>query len=194
MAISGVTRPQHPLANLGLSRQSEAHQNGHPSKELARLRRYGLIVVDEVGYVPFGREAAKLILQLVSSRYEHASLVLTSNLPFSGWGEVFGDQTAAAMVDRVVHNADVRTFKGASHRLRGWSIDYLPSIRITTDDTPAWTHHTVHYSPAESGQDSSVDDTWGGRQIGEMEARLCSDPEDRTFSLSVPPLPRNKRA
>ena len=74
--------------------------------------------------------------QLVSSRYEHASLILTSNLTFSGWGGVFGDQAvAAAMIDRIVHHADVPTLKGASYRLRGRGIDSLPSIRTTTDDT-----------------------------------------------------------
>jgi DNA replication protein DnaC len=66
----------------------------------------------------------------VSSRYEHASLVLTSNLPFYGWAGVFGEQAgAAAMIDRIVHYADVLTLKGASYRLRGLGIDRLPSIR-----------------------------------------------------------------
>jgi hypothetical protein len=53
------------------------------------LRRYGLIIVDEVGYLPFEQDAANLFCQLVSSRYEHASLILTSNLPFSGWGRAY---------------------------------------------------------------------------------------------------------
>jgi DNA replication protein DnaC len=55
--------------------------------------------------------------------------VLTSNLPFSGWAGVFGDQTVAAMIDRIVHHADVLTVKGANYRLRGRGIDSLPSIR-----------------------------------------------------------------
>ena len=81
--------------------------------ELARLRRYGLIIVDEVGYLPFEQDAANLFFQLVSSRYEHASLILTRNLPFSGWGGVFGDQAvAAAMIDRIVHHADVIATNG----------------------------------------------------------------------------------
>jgi len=71
------------------------------------------MVVQE-GHLPFEQDAANLFFQLVSSRYEHASLVLTSNLPFSGWGGVFGDQAvAAAMIDRIVHHADVLTRKGA---------------------------------------------------------------------------------
>jgi len=94
-----------------------------------RLRRYSLIIVDEVGYLPFEQDAANLFFQLVSTRYEHASLILTSNLPFSGWGHVFGDQVvAAAMIDRIVHHADVITLKGASYRLRNLRIDTLPSI------------------------------------------------------------------
>jgi IstB-like ATP binding protein len=63
-----------------------------------------------------GRDAANPSFQLVSSRYEHASLILTSNLLFSGWGGVFGDQAvAAAMIDRIVHHADVLTLKGAGY-------------------------------------------------------------------------------
>ncbi|MGC5173356.1 IS21-like element helper ATPase IstB [Microbacterium sp. DT81.1] len=120
-----------------VTRLTDAHRHGRLPQELARLRRYGLIIVDEVGYLPFEQDAANLFFQLVSSRYEHASLILTSNLPFSGWGGVFGDQAvAAAMIDRIVHHADVLTLKGASYRLRGRGIDSLPSIRTTTDESP----------------------------------------------------------
>ena len=120
-----------------VTRLTDAHRAGKLPTELARLRRYGLIIVDEVGYLPFEQDAANLFFQLVSSRYEHASLVLTSNLPFSGWGTVFGDQVvAAAMIDRIVHHADVLTLKGASYRLRNRGIDTLPSIRTTTE-TPS---------------------------------------------------------
>ncbi len=119
-----------------VTRLSDAHRQGRLPAELARLRRYGLIIVDEVGYLPFEQDAANLFFQLVSSRYEHASLILTSNLPFSSWGAVFGDQAvAAAMIDRIVHHADVLTLKGASYRLRGRGIDSLPSIRTTTSET-----------------------------------------------------------
>jgi DNA replication protein DnaC len=113
-----------------VTRLTDAHRAGRLAAELTKLRRYGLIIVDEVGYLPFEQDAANLFFQLVSSRYEHASLVLTSNLPFSGWAGVFGDQVvAAAMIDRIVHHADVLTSKGASYRLRGRGIESLPSIR-----------------------------------------------------------------
>ncbi len=119
-----------------VTRLTDAHRAGRLPQELTRLRRYRLIIVDEVGYLPFEQDAANLFFQLVSSRYEHASLILTSNLPFSGWGGVFGDQAvAAAMIDRIVHHADVLTLKGASYRLRGRGIDSLPSIRTTTNQT-----------------------------------------------------------
>ena len=120
-----------------VTRLTEAHRQGHLQQELAKLRRYGLLIIDEVGYLPFEQDAANLFFQLVSSRYEHASLILTSNLPFSSWAGVFGDQAvAAAMIDRIVHHADVLTLKGASYRLRGRGIDSLPSTRITTDNPP----------------------------------------------------------
>ncbi len=132
----GVTAARHghrvlfATATDWVTRLTDAHRLGRLPQELAKLRRYGLIIVDEVGYLPFEQDAANLFFQLVSSRYEHASLVLTSNLPFSGWAGVFGDQAvAAAMIDRIVHHADVLTLKGASYRLRGRGIDSLPSIR-----------------------------------------------------------------
>lgn len=118
-----------------VTRLSEAHRAGRLPAELVKLRRYSLIIIDEVGYLPFEQDAANLFFQLVSSRYEHASLILTSNLPFSGWGAVFGDQVvAAAMIDRIVHHADVLSLKGASYRLRNRGIDTLPSIRTNTED------------------------------------------------------------
>lgn len=114
-----------------VTRLTDAHQRGRLPAELTRLRRYGLIVIDEVGYLPFAQDAANLFFQLVSSRYEHASLILTSNLSFARWGDVFGDQTvAAAMIDRIVHHADVHTLKGASYRLKHLTDDTtLPSVR-----------------------------------------------------------------
>jgi len=113
-----------------VTRLSEAHDRGRLADELTRLRRYGLIIVDEVGYLPFEQDAANLFFQLVSSRYEHASLILTSNLPFSSWAAVFRDPVvAAAMIDRIVHHADVIALKGASYRLRDRGVDTLPSIK-----------------------------------------------------------------
>jgi len=72
-----------------------------------------VLVIDEVGSIPFEPEAANLFFQLVSSRYERASVIVTSNRPFGRWGEVFGDATvAAAMIDRLVHHAEIVSLEG----------------------------------------------------------------------------------
>jgi DNA replication protein DnaC len=118
-----------------VTRLSDANRAGKFAAELTRRRRYGLIIIDEVGYLPFEQDAANLFFQLVSSRYEYALLILTSNLPFARWGDVFGDQTvAAAMIDRIVHHADVHTLKGASYRLKHLAENALPSVRVEQAD------------------------------------------------------------
>jgi len=105
-----------------------AHHAGKLQAELIRLGRYPLIVIDEVGYIPFEPEAANLFFQLVSSRYERASLIVTSNKPFGRWGEVFGDDiVAAAMIDRLVHHAEVIALKGDSYRLRNRDLGRVPA-------------------------------------------------------------------
>jgi DNA replication protein DnaC len=102
-----------------VTRLADAHAAGRLQDELRRLGRYPLLVIDEVGYIPFEPEAANLFFQLVSSRYERASLIVTSNKPFGRWGEVFGDEVvAAAMIDRLVHHAEVIALKGDSYRLK----------------------------------------------------------------------------
>ena len=85
----------------------------HPVAWQTRLGRYPLIVIVEVGYIPFEAEAANLFFQLVSSRYERASVIVTSNKPFGRWGEVFGDAVvASSMIDRLVHHAEVGLHEG----------------------------------------------------------------------------------
>ncbi|WP_370525813.1 ATP-binding protein [Actinotalea sp. JY-7876] len=79
--------------------------------------RYSLLVIDEVGHIPFEPQAANLFFQLVSSRYEPASLIVTLNKPLGRWGEAFGDDTVAEMIDRHVHHADVIALNGDSYRL-----------------------------------------------------------------------------
>ena len=116
-----------------VARLADAHHAGRLQAELIRLGRYPLLVVDEVGYIPFEPEAANLFFQLVSARYERASLIVTSNKPFGRWGEVFGDDVvAAAMIDRLVHHADIIALKGDSYRLKGRDLGRVPAA--TTDE------------------------------------------------------------
>jgi len=115
-------------ANEWVARLGQAHAAGMLHKELRQLVWIPLLVVDEVGYIPFDAEAANLFFQLVSSRYERASVIVTSNKPFGRWGEVFGDATvAAAMIDRLVHHAEVVSLKGDSYRLKDKNLGRVPS-------------------------------------------------------------------
>jgi DNA replication protein DnaC len=102
-----------------VARLGEAQRQGALEAELQRLGRIPLLICDEVGYIPFDPQAANLMFMLVSSRYERASMIVTSNKPFSAWGEVFGDEVvAAAMIDRLVHHAEILSLKGDSYRLK----------------------------------------------------------------------------
>jgi len=102
-----------------VARLGDAKRQGSLEAELRRLGFIPLIVVDEVGYIPFDPEAANLMFSLVSARYERASVIVTSNKSFSSWGEIFGDDVvAAAMIDRLVHHAEILALKGDSYRLR----------------------------------------------------------------------------
>ena len=117
-----------------ITRLTDAHHAGKLAAELARLSRIPLLIIDEVGYLPFEPEAANLFFQLVSNRYERASVIVTSNKAFGRWGEVFGDDTvAAAMIDRLVHHADIVNIKGDSYRLKNRDIGRIPAAMKPTD-------------------------------------------------------------
>ena len=113
-------------------RLGEAKRNGRLADELERLGRIPLLIVDEVGYIPFDPDAASLFFQLVSSRYEQSSLIVSSNKSFSAWAEIFGDAVAVeALVDRLVHHSHVLVLKGDSYRLK----DKQKEVTATTDTT-----------------------------------------------------------
>lgn len=92
---------------------------GQLKERLKKICRYSLLIVDEIGYLPMGREDANLFFQLVSRRYERGSLVLTSNKPFKEWGQVFADEVvASAILDRLLHHCTVINIKGESYRIK----------------------------------------------------------------------------
>lgn len=122
-----------------ITRLVEAHRIDRLDAKLRKISRYGLIVIEEVGYIPFDTEAANLFFQLVSTRYQKSSIIVDSNLPFSRWGQVFGEATiASAMIDRIVRHADVIAFEGASYRIKHTAIESLPSVEADrqADATP----------------------------------------------------------
>ena len=84
-----------------------------------RLTRAALLIVDELGFVPFSREGGELLFNLLSERYERRSTMITTNLAFSEWGQVFqSEKLTAALLDRISHHAHILTPKGSSYRAR----------------------------------------------------------------------------
>jgi len=83
-----------------------AHKELKLPRLLAQYRRFDLILVDELGYLPFSKQTAELLFQFFSDRYERASVAITSNLAFAQWTQVFGnEQMTAALLDRLVHRS-----------------------------------------------------------------------------------------
>jgi DNA replication protein DnaC len=113
-----------------VARLGDAQRAGRLEDELARLGRYPVLIVDEVGYIPFDPQAANLMFRLVSSRYERASMIVSSNKAFSAWGEIFGDEiVAVAMIDRLIHHAEILSLKGDSYRLKDRDLGGRPPAR-----------------------------------------------------------------
>ncbi len=102
------------LANI----LGERHQRGTLTSFMTSLRRVELLVLDEVGFITLHKEASELLFQVVSDCYEQKSLIITSNLEFSQWNTIFGnDKLTAAMIDRLIHHSHILVFSGPSHRL-----------------------------------------------------------------------------
>ena len=86
---------------------------------LKQLDRIDLLICDELGYLSFSRAGAELLFQVFADRYERSSLLVTSNLPFSEWQQVFqGDRMTAALLDRLTHHCEIFEMNGESYRFR----------------------------------------------------------------------------
>lgn len=97
------------------------HRQGRLKEVMHRLvAAPKLLIIDEIGYLPLGREQANLFFQVVARRYEKGSLILTSNLAFGSWDEAFASDAVltAAMLDRILHHATVVQINGESYRLK----------------------------------------------------------------------------
>ena len=119
----------------------EAQQQGRLQRKLAQLARFDVVILDELGYVPFDKAGADLLFGFISQRYERRSLVVTTNLPFARWSEVFLNATAAAaVIDRIVHHATVLTTAATATGSK--------SLHATT--RPA-RHRRCHGTPSRRG-------------------------------------------
>ena len=102
------------------------------SKEIKKLARYDGLIIDEMGYVQQSREEMEVLFTLLAERYERGSVMLTSNLPFSKWEEIFKDpMTTAAAIDRPVHHSIILELNIPSYRLEQAQKD-----RASTSDAP----------------------------------------------------------
>ncbi|GCE15032.1 IS21-like element helper ATPase IstB [Tengunoibacter tsumagoiensis] len=106
------------LAELAQALESASH----PGLMRQRVRRYiapSLLVIDEVGYTTLSQEQAHYFFELVTARYEHGSIILTSNTSFAQWGNLLGDEVlATALLDRLLHHAEVIAINGRSYRMK----------------------------------------------------------------------------
>ncbi len=94
-------------------------KSGCITQKLLYYSRLDILILDELGYMPISKEQADLFFQLISSRYEKGSIILTSNYNFDEWGKVFDDDVvASAIIDRLVHHSKIFFINGSSYRLK----------------------------------------------------------------------------
>lgn len=92
---------------------------GTISRFREKLKKVDLLILDEVGYVPFSQTGAELLFNVIADCYERQSVIVTSNLEFGQWTSIFGDtKLTSALVDRLVHHAHILSFTGESFRFK----------------------------------------------------------------------------
>jgi DNA replication protein DnaC len=107
----------------------EALKEGTLQKLKRQIDKCDLLILDEVGYVPFQKQGSELLFHIIADCYEHKSVIVTSNLEFGQWNRVFGDnRLTTALVDRLVHHAHVIAFTGDSYRLKNALSSVKPPV------------------------------------------------------------------
>lgn len=98
---------------------STAYKENRLESKIKFYTKYKLLIIDEIGYLPINKNEANMFFQLIAKRYEKKPTIITTNQPFSKWGEVFGDATiASAIIDRLVHHSHIINIKGKSYRIK----------------------------------------------------------------------------
>lgn len=103
---------------------SEAKASGSLKKYMKKIQKCELLILDEWGYVPFEKEGAQLLFQIISECYEKRSVIITTNLQFSQWNGIFYDEKmTSAIIDRLIHHSHLIIFDGPSYRLKHSTIN-----------------------------------------------------------------------
>ena len=110
----------------------EKHKTGTLARFLRELQKCELLILDELGFVPFHQDGSELLFNVIADCYETRSVIVTSNLEFGQWNQIFGDnRLTAALIDRLVHHAHILAFTGDSFRLRQ-AMERSKHVAITT--------------------------------------------------------------
>lgn len=98
---------------------NKAQKENRLDKQLQHLAQYKVLIIDEIGYLPVDHQGSNLFFQLIAKRYTTKSTIITTNMPFSRWGEVFSDNTlASAVLDRLLHYSHIIRITGNSYRIK----------------------------------------------------------------------------
>ena len=98
---------------------NKAQKENRLDKQLQHLAQYKVLIIDEIGYLPVDHQGSNLLFQLIAKRYMNKSTIVTTNMPFSRWGEVFSDNTlASAVLDRLLHYSHIIRITGNSYRIK----------------------------------------------------------------------------
>ena len=98
---------------------NKAQKENRLDKQLQHLAQYKVLIIDEIGYLPVDHQGSNLFFQLIAKRYMNKSTIVTTNMPFSRWGEVFSDNTlASAVLDRLLHYSHIIRITGNSYRIK----------------------------------------------------------------------------
>ncbi|HEC2172908.1 TPA: IS21-like element helper ATPase IstB [Staphylococcus delphini] len=107
-----------------------SEEKGIINKTLKQLNRIELLIIDEIGYTPISKEQTDLFYQLMSLRYEMKSTIITTNIPFSSWGDSFSNKIAsAAIINRLIHHSKIFKITGDSYRLKVYKSEKSLNIR-----------------------------------------------------------------
>ena len=118
-AIKAGFKVQFANASYLVEKLEKADKENKLEEKLRSLSKFRLLIIDEMGYLPFNDSGAHCFFQLISRRYERAATIFTSNKSFGEWGDIFRDHViAAAIVDRVLHHCTTVNIKGESYRLK----------------------------------------------------------------------------